>query len=1523
MTDGKRQNLIFRVFISSTFSDFVAERNALQEMVFPRLQEFCRKQGAHFQAIDLRWGISEEAALDQQTMNICLRELDRCQQISPRPNFIILMGQRYGWCPIPAQIDAIEFESLLSTLGAEEQRRLAQWYRRDNNAIPAEYCLQPRRGRFKENTTWRLEEEEIRNILLRALAASGWAANDERRIKYVASATHQEILQGALHAREAIDHVFCFFRLIRQLPRDGAAKEFLDIDADGQPDSAARRQLGRLKKTVRHALRGNIKIYRTAWNGSEPGSDHLRQLCQDVYDRLIAVIREQIEHYKSTEPAEKETAIHQSFASTRFSRFIGRDDLLEMIHEHLKSDDPNPLVLHGVPGIGKTAVMARLSQLYPTNTIARFIGATPASNDPRSLLAGINDEISRRYDFKKPTTSDYATLVEEFHQLLQLATAAKPLYLIIDAVDQLSQDVEYGLLWLPVRLPANVKLIISTETGNVLSAIRERNPEARVYEIEPLSYQEGELLLDNWLSDAHRTLGPEQRHSLLQKFIECPRPLFLRMAFEEAKRWRSFDDIDLLSPDWAAASDLEGILITKFAQLSLPENHGSLLVARTISALTASKEGLAEDELLGILSSDPEILMDFQQRSPRSPKVAHLPVAVWSRLFTDLEPYLWRREIEESLVYSFQPGLVAKTARSFTADPNAVEMHSRLADYFKQNGDPGDNGTWSGCSHAMVQIPYHQYHARLFPQLIATLSDAEYARQICSRYGQEAMLDALEFGLAAARDASSVFFASSMLKAWGSVLAIEKSTIRALIDGLIGAGHINKAIHMIAAMPPAEAGENLLSLMLAALDRGQQTVASQLLPALLSFSSALPERALKRRLILIERMITAGHWKAIRLLCDQKSEDTALRILLFMMGAARFDAQVVQYLSECITEISDSYWRGICQLVLCCRMIRADLDGSQQLVEGLKRSLKESGPDAELTSIAARYYRWLRAGGLASSDLIPGTTDFMDKSKKRDSFSPTLSRPEAVSQKACFEFLPDQGTACLQPKTIAFERAVRRASAILTHVVRTGSKADRVDHPVQAKRNKEEAREQEAAAEADTDRFEMILDLLNGEPGDEAVTLIQAWFAKARNGAEQAELFRMLGQLPKTPAAGQLVKSAAEHIEKSVSTPSWIVLIALVECLSQHHMARQSVFWLNRLLSTVAPSMTLYLDLRTQTQTAHVYLQLSSTMPPMPDSAGTEVLRDAARQEATQLAQSHPHFNELLCREFGLRQPPLSYLADRILAFWAEDQAWSMTPENSYHYLENILRLSVVNDDRERMRSWFSWLLIITQAPTAELLKSWSRQVFMTGGPRLRYEVSLLRLLGAGHFSDSEADSTSPQAWSGVFAALGKLFNRPLYETDPQHLARWADAALRISNDAVFQARSIAFLAEASARAQQGEIAETYLALAGALDEGASALARERIQIAGIAAGKDNTERINKLRHWSSVRTFQEAWESALNFWRDAADLNGLLALTEFLRRIPDEWDHLVMALCLAIRKAPDAEAVAHILRARSRSEKT
>ena len=91
----------FRIFVSSTFSDLKEKRNALQKYVFPRLRELCMQHGCRFQAIDLRWGVSEEASRDQQTMRICLEEITRCQRVTPRPNFSCCLVTATAGVPYP------------------------------------------------------------------------------------------------------------------------------------------------------------------------------------------------------------------------------------------------------------------------------------------------------------------------------------------------------------------------------------------------------------------------------------------------------------------------------------------------------------------------------------------------------------------------------------------------------------------------------------------------------------------------------------------------------------------------------------------------------------------------------------------------------------------------------------------------------------------------------------------------------------------------------------------------------------------------------------------------------------------------------------------------------------------------------------------------------------------------------------------------------------------------------------------------------------------------------------------------------------------------------------------------------------------------------------------------------------------------------------------------------------------------------------------------------------------------------
>lgn len=127
----------FRVFVSSTFEDLKNERDALQDRAFPHLAVICESFGARFQAVDLRWGVRDEAVANQKTMEVCLSEITKCQRTGIQPNFMILLGERYGWCPL--HIEAAEFEAVRERSAPHVRPLVESWYERDDNSVPPEY----------------------------------------------------------------------------------------------------------------------------------------------------------------------------------------------------------------------------------------------------------------------------------------------------------------------------------------------------------------------------------------------------------------------------------------------------------------------------------------------------------------------------------------------------------------------------------------------------------------------------------------------------------------------------------------------------------------------------------------------------------------------------------------------------------------------------------------------------------------------------------------------------------------------------------------------------------------------------------------------------------------------------------------------------------------------------------------------------------------------------------------------------------------------------------------------------------------------------------------------------------------------------------------------------------------------------------------------------------------------------------------------------------------------------------------
>lgn len=784
-----------RLFISSTFSDFRAERDILQRHVFPKLRQLCLSKGLRFQAIDLRWGVSEEEGKHNETMRICLRELARCQRSVIKPNFIVLLGDRYGWRPLPPAIRADLFEAIsrrIARTDAAAASILATWYRRDDNAVPPHHVLLPRTGRFETLTIW---ESEVERVLLPALAAASQDLSMDpetssplrqalKETPISLSATHQEIIRGALNMDDPRrEHVHAFFRTIRYAVAQRPHKDFIDLLPDGAPDVGAARHLDSLRGDLEAALGrqgdvgSNVHGYAVDWREDGAFDDEdLEGFKQSVLTALTAVIEQQA----AALPIEKqEERAHRDFAQERRRGFVGRREALDRAASLLADGAGHLVAVTGPGGSGKSAFVAevaeRARQSHPDALlIERYIGATPGSSDLITLLRDIIGTIRDRHRTglfaasNSPSSQDQAIptqltpLIIAFQDVLHQTRTDAPLFLFIDGLDQLS-DLHQArqLHWLPRAIPSHVCLMVSAATPvtakapsslkgprrDVLDSTRATAsspraatpwpslqaliPPADRIVLEALTVDDGAEMLERWLKEAGRTLQPIQRDQLLEAFATEGSPLWLRTASNEASRLASWQP----SPAWAPTT--HGLLNQLLMRLSREEEHGATLVYRMLSYMACARHGLAEDEMLDVLSADGEVMGDFRRRSPNSPHVESLPAAVWVRLLGDIDPYLKEVAADGATLLTFYDRSL-RDAVTASPDENGsgAELHGRLARYFSGSGEsmpfevPGPDQAHQPHLRRLSEYPYHLLLARQWPAFRAALADVGFARAI-------------------------------------------------------------------------------------------------------------------------------------------------------------------------------------------------------------------------------------------------------------------------------------------------------------------------------------------------------------------------------------------------------------------------------------------------------------------------------------------------------------------------------------------------------------------------------------------------------------------------------------------------------------------------------------------------------------------------------------------------------------------------------------------------------------------------
>ena len=723
-----------RFFLSSTFADFTAEREVLQRHVFPPLRQLCRTHGVAFQPIDLRWGVSDEASTQQRTLPILFEQLRRCQQVSPDWSLLILLGDRYGSRLPPVTIPQDQFTHLHAALPAPERHLLDTWYQLDENAVPPVLVLRPR----TDPAHWQAQGQAA---LLAALAEGSRRAGfpPERALPYTGSITHQEIFQGLLAPARSPVGVFAVLRSFTPRPAE--------LGTYDETDPEAQAQLRALRAAITAKLPASqVLQIPVPWVDGQPrvGTEDLAAAYLAFLQPVVEAAIERREREEGDDPIHR---ANQRFHEERTAQFVGRAAPLAAIAAYLAAPARTPLILTGPSGVGKSTLLSvaeeQARQAWPTAVLlARYIGVTPGTASLRDVLVGLRQAILAAYGQPEPDAADHlVTLMNTFPSVLAQATAAHPVILVIDALDQLGPSAQ-PLGWLPRALPAHAHVILSLlDDRPELAELHAQLPPDAFLPLGAMSVAEGTHLLDRWLAEAGRRVQPAQAKAVLEAFAGEGRPLYLRLAFEQARQWPSFD------PPVALPPTIPALLQTVFAGLEHQGDQFPLLLAHALGDLVAAREGLAEEEVLDILAQDSGVRKEQRHVAPRSPAIdpaLPLPVALWAGLHGEVERYFTERDGSGVWVITpYHRQVRDALEQRYLAGADGTERHHDLATYFTAR--PLTDGVLPN-ERKLVEQAYQQEQSGDRDALHQTLTDLSFLTEQLAVRGVTNTLEEVERG---------------------------------------------------------------------------------------------------------------------------------------------------------------------------------------------------------------------------------------------------------------------------------------------------------------------------------------------------------------------------------------------------------------------------------------------------------------------------------------------------------------------------------------------------------------------------------------------------------------------------------------------------------------------------------------------------------------------------------------------------------------------------------------------------------
>ena len=492
------------------------------------------------------------------------------------------------------------------------------------------------------------------------------------------------------------------------------SKTFVDLTKHTRDwDPIKREKIKVLKSNIEDSLAGaNVHKSTIHLNGctldESKSEEYTKNIARHFYSTVTSLIDEEVHKMDSIceDKLCKQVIGNWNHIKQYSTDFAGREDVLNSIKVYLLSETDQPLIIHGGTGSGKSTTLAKAASdineaiensdlSMPTSLIARFIGQNGGSEDIQQLLFYLCHQlafVTGRY--RQDVPSSYQNLKNYFIDLIQRGEYGGMLVILIDGLEKISPiDGGHKLDWLPSRLAANIKIVatVNSENHEVFERIQNKFSEG-ILQIPTFSSTDCENIMKLLMNDIDRSVIYNQWKGIQNAFKACTSPLFVRLVFEQATGWKSYNEKITY-----AGSSVEGIIERLFDQLEA--KFGNELITNVLGYITTAKKGLSESELEDILSLDENVLNYVFSHIGGYPTLRRFPPHCWIAIRKLLSPYLAQKAVDNIGVVQWKYKIFADIARDRYAsiDGDCSSLHTTISDYYL--------GVWSGIKQKPFRHP--------------------------------------------------------------------------------------------------------------------------------------------------------------------------------------------------------------------------------------------------------------------------------------------------------------------------------------------------------------------------------------------------------------------------------------------------------------------------------------------------------------------------------------------------------------------------------------------------------------------------------------------------------------------------------------------------------------------------------------------------------------------------------------------------------------------------------------------------